>query len=112
MPQLTRAASMDVRIHSIARRLGMADRTMRTIVKTVRHLIEGHGFPLPKTVRFVKGSRLTGSASVHAGSVWDRDAVDDWFEGDLPPAVAAAEMGRRREGTRAELAARAAELAA
>lgn len=108
----TRAAATEIGIAGLARRFGIADRTTRTIIRTIRLMIETRGFPPPKTPRFVKGEPRTGSDAVHAGSRWDRDLVDDWFDRDLPPGGAAANAIYRRELTRADLAARAQALVA
>jgi hypothetical protein len=70
----------------VARRLGLIDNERRTIIDKVRRLAERHGFPLPKRPRFVRASASPGICSIDAFSIWDRDAVERWLEGDLPPA--------------------------
>jgi hypothetical protein len=101
----------EIGLGGIAVRLGMADRPARSIIEKVRLLVDRHGFPPPKTPRFRGLERLTGGMAVHAKSVWDRDLVDDWFDGDLPPALAAARSGAERDNVRGRLAERARMLA-
>lgn len=105
-----RLAGFDI-VH-IARRLKMVDRPLRAIIAAVRVLIEKEGFPPPASPRIVKGRRLTGPQSVWVRSIWDRDDVELWFEGDQPPPVAARARNARRETVRAQLAEAAARLAA
>lgn len=91
---------------AIARKLGMVDRPRRSIIDRIRLLATTQGFPLPKTPRFVAGIRQSGPRAIDAFSIWDKDAVDLWFENDLPPhesreraaarrAAVSVEMGRR-----------------
>lgn len=109
-PEPRRRAEIDVA--GIGRLLGMAGRPARAIVATIRKLIEKHGFPHPRTPRFVKSRRLTGADAVCARSLWARDQVEQWFDDDTPPAVAARAAGAGREQVRAELAERARALVA
>jgi hypothetical protein len=102
--------STEVDLVWIARKLGLVDATARTIIKHVRALAAGSGFPLPKRPRFVKGQRITGPDCIDARSIWDRDAVEAWFEDDLPPAGAAALAAARRSTVAVELDRRALEL--
>lgn len=111
-PRLARAAT-EIDLVGIARRLRIVHRPKRAIIAIVRLMIDKRGFPLPRTPRFIKGEPVTGSQAVHAGSIWDRDLVDLWFDGDnQPPALAARAADQRRENTRATLQARARELVA
>lgn len=91
----------------VARRLGLIDNAPRTIIDKVRRLAERHGFPLPKRPRFVRGVRVTGHMSIDAFSIWDRDAVERWLEGDLPPAENAAIAFARKASVRHEMGKRA-----
>lgn len=105
-----RASETD--LTGIARRLKILDRPQRAIIAAIRLLIEHNGFPPPRSPRFVKGIRQTGAAAVWSRSKWDRDEVDLWFDGDLPPAAAARAAEAGREQVRHALAARALELVA
>ena len=100
----------EVLLPHIARRLGLADRPRRYIIARVRLLAKDHGFPLPKNPRFVNGQRLTGPASIDARSVWDKDAVDCWFEHDRPPVETAGLVAARREAVAADMRDRALRL--
>ncbi|WP_414902481.1 hypothetical protein ACMT1E_04425 [Sphingomonas flavalba] len=110
-PPPLRRSLADIDLHGVARRLGMEGRERRTIIMTVRRLIDRHGFPWPKTPRFLRGQRLFGAGAVTAYSIWSRDAVDQWFDDDLPPAMLAAGDARRRAMTRRALADRAKAIA-
>jgi hypothetical protein len=103
-PALARHAS-DLSLAAVARRLRLDHHASRTIVSKLRVLVEASGFPLPRNPRIVRGKRLTGPKSVCAASVWDRDEVELWLEGDQPPPAAAA--AERSQGVRDQLAARA-----
>lgn len=94
----------------VARRLGWLDRPRRTIIVKLRHLAEHNHFPLPKTPRFIKGARVTGPRSIDAFSIWDRDSVERWLEGDLPPAESAALAFARKASVRHEMGQRALSL--
>lgn len=99
--------STEVDLCFIAGRLGLMQRPRRTIVEKVRVLAEHHGFPLPKTPRIVKGVRILGPRAIDAFSIWDRDAVELWLEGDRPPEDSAAAIVVRRSAVRAEMGKRA-----
>jgi hypothetical protein len=103
--------SGDADVAFIARELRMSHRPLRAVIETVRELVRHHGFPEPRTPRFVAGRRLRGADAVWKRAVWDRDAVLRWFEHDLPPGEAAARAASQRLAVRADLAARAAQLA-
>lgn len=92
---------------AIARRLGMVDRPRRSIIDRIRLLVEKQGFPLPKTPRFVSGIRQFGASAIDARSIWDKDAVDIWFENDLPPHESRERITARRASVSAELGKRA-----
>jgi hypothetical protein len=109
-PPALRAADIDVA--GVGRLLRMVDRPTRAIVATIRLLVERHGFPEPRSPRFVKCRRLRGAEAVWARSLWARDEVEAWFDDDTPPAVAARTAGAAREEVRAALAERARELVA
>jgi hypothetical protein len=106
-PAAPRCRPGEVNLCFVARRLGIIDQAPRTIIAKVRLLAANCGFPLPKTPRFVKGARLTGPDSIHAGSIWDRDPVECWFEDDRPPPEAAAAALVRRNAAAEEMARRA-----
>lgn len=72
----------------VARKLGLVELAPRTIVSTIRQLVDGHGFPAPLTVRLRAGQRLVGGQAVTAKSSWSADLVDAWLDRDLPPAAA------------------------
>jgi hypothetical protein len=110
LPQLARRQS-EINLAGLALKLGMADRPSRAIIETVRKLVDRHGFPPPKTPRFRAGKRLTGGQAVHAGSIWWRDPVEQWFDDDLPPGQAALCAVARATATRADLANRARRIA-
>lgn len=105
-------SSTELDLCSIAARLGLLQRRRRVVIAKVRALAVpraegGPGFPLPKTPRFVKGGRLTGPLSIDAYSLWDRDAVERWFEDDLPPGEATALAVARRSAAAEEMTRRA-----
>lgn len=102
--RFTPRRASEIGLAGISVRLGIADRASRTIINKVRLLIDLSGFPTPKTPRFRCGKRLTGADAVDARSVWDRDQVEAWFEGDLPPDIAAAQGEAERGNLRARLA--------
>lgn len=102
--------SSEVLLPYIARRLGIVHQLPRTIVKKVRLLADKAGFPLPKTPRFVGAVRMTGANAIDARSVWDRDAVDLWFEGDRPRAETQGMALARQSAARAEMAKRGLQL--
>lgn len=79
------------------------DLATRVLIANIRLLIVNEGFPLPRTPRFVKGTRLTGAQAVNARSVWDADEVRIWIDGDLPPAVAARKAANDSAATRHRL---------
>lgn len=102
----------EINLTAIARRLGLVDRQPRAIIRRVRLLAADYGFPLPKTPRFINGVRITGADSIDARSIWDRDAVDLWFEDDRPPMEAAAAVHARQAAVRDSMRERALQLVA
>lgn len=96
----------------VARRLGIIDFSARTIIAKVRLLAEHHHFPLPKNPRFVAGVRQVGPQAIDARSVWDKDAVDLWFDDDRPANESAGLAIARVSSARDELQRRALALVA
>lgn len=70
----------------IQRELGQNALSQPRLVKYLRALIGGHGFPAPLPT-ILKGGTLT--RDVHASSKWVRAAVDAWIDGFIPPDQAA-----------------------
>lgn len=99
--------SGEANLSYVARRAGLLDFEPRAIIAKLRLLATRSGFPLPKTPRFVKGVRVTGPDCIHAYSIWDKDAVDQWFDDDRPPAESAALGFARRNAAAEEMARRA-----
>jgi hypothetical protein len=106
-------AHSEVDLLWIAGKLGLLHyKERRTIIAKVRLLAEQSNFPLPKNPRFVSGKRITGAQSIDANSIWDRDPVDLWLDGDRPPAESAALVTQRRTDVAEEMRARALQLVA
>jgi hypothetical protein len=73
-------------IFEIAGRLGIADRSVGHIVRTIDAYIAHEAFPVPFPV--VRAATLVKTA--HKDSSWPRVAVELWFDNRLPPAARAA----------------------
>jgi hypothetical protein len=93
----------------IARRAGISDRSDAWILNTIRNLIAQEAFPKPLPHFDLQGRRRD---AVNLHSRWIRAAVDAWFDGQLPPHVAASIADRRAANDGALLDSRAGELAA
>lgn len=102
----------EIGLSGIASRLKMSGRPMRAVIAAIRILVKDCGFPPPRSPRFVNRKRMTGADAVWARSIWDRDEVDQWFESDTPPSLAAAAAEDDRQAVRAGLRARAEALVA
>ncbi len=110
LPVLARSVR-DIGLPEIAHRLGLDRLERATIVKHLRSLALGKGFPLPRTARFWRGEEVCGPKRIVAGSIWNRYEVDQWFENRDPPATRAARQRLRQEALREEMAGRAAAVA-
>lgn len=93
-------------IFSIAGRLGIADRSIGHVCRTVTALIDAKGFPAPFP-HLVDGA-LASTAHPHAR--WPRVAVDCWFTDQLPPAARGQVDQAERVALDSRLSARAATL--
>lgn len=112
-------ATASVGINYIAHRLGR-DRdsddgstiaaTSRWLVGRVRQLIDKAGFPAPIAPRIRCGEPRFGAGAVDKFAMWEKEAVDDWFDGLLPPPVMLVVDNDRAECWADELDARAMEL--
>lgn len=77
----------------IARRLGIACESWRTIIEKVRALNSRYGFPDPKNPRFIKGEMICGDRAIVRRSRFPRARVEDWFDNHRSPAQCAADEG-------------------
>lgn len=79
---------------------GTRPRTLTWQLNYLRDLIANADFPTPLPLRIrERGSgtiRLTDQ--VQRASRWQRRAVDQWFDDQLPPGAAAADTAERRAG--------------
>ncbi|NIJ34318.1 hypothetical protein [Sphingomonas oligoaromativorans] len=71
----------------IARRAGWGDLQVPTLVRKIRALIRGHGFPPPASLRQYRGEFLTGAKAVGAAACWDKGMVDRWFDDRTAPEI-------------------------
>ena len=110
LPVLSRSVR-DLGLPEIAHRLGLDRLEAATVVKHLRNLALGKGFPLPRTARFWRGEEVCGPKRIVAGSIWNRYEVDQWFEDRDPPAARASRRRHRQEALREEMAGRAAAAA-
>lgn len=110
LPALSRSVR-DIALPEIAHRLGIERLEAATIVKHLRTLATGKGFPLPRTARFWRGEEVCGPKRIVARSIWNRYEVDQWFEDRDPPAARAVKQRLRQEALREEMAGRAAAAA-
>jgi len=94
----------------IANRAGVAERSIAWIIAYVRLLQENDGFP-PPIIRYNVSSRRRVDTITFA-SRWNRFAVDTWFDGLVPPELAAAGQDLQARRDAARLDARAQEMAA
>lgn len=91
-------------IGDLARMLGIAHFTPRTIIDLLRAKARDEAMPLPKTPRLRNGRLVAGPQSIWLHSRWDAERFDGWKaetdgDGPCPPASAAlrAELVRRAE---------------
>ena len=96
-PAAAAAADRDYDLADVARCLGIRHLAPRTVISTIRALVDQEGFPPPLTIRLLRGRRVNGGKAVTRRSHWRADLVDAWFDRDLPPAAAL----RREEAARA-----------
>lgn len=104
-PLAREARRMD--LGAVGQAVGYGDFSQRVLIANLRRLIEAEGFPPPVSPRFVGRVRQHGKDAVWQRSVWDRDAVEQWLHGDLPPAQATVAVANDRSATRARLGQRA-----
>jgi hypothetical protein len=100
----------DYALGDVARKLRIADRSIPTILATLRDLHEQERMPLPLNPRRFKGTIQRGAASIHKGSLWDAGRFDRWLEHRNPPSPA--DAAATSEALRRELAGNALRLAA
>lgn len=92
----------------VAMKAGLLDWSAERLVRHVRLLHAQEGFP-PPLPSFRSGARRRG---ICLTSRWLRDAVDAWFDGQLPPEAIAPANDLRRRRDAETLDQRAAQLAA
>jgi hypothetical protein len=109
-PADTRPDSRSCSLWYIAGRLGQRERSERWIADQVAQLVELESFPPPLPLFSVSKRRRV--AGITGARRWNRDAVDAWFDGLIPPGLVAAIETRTAALHAATLDARAAELAA
>lgn len=68
----------------VARRLGLLDFSIRTIVDKLRTLARHDGMPLPRTPRIVKSEPLRGPLVIYSRSRWNAGEFDAWLENRGP----------------------------
>lgn len=116
IPSLARTASAvhsaDVPVAEIARRLGLATETWRTIIAKIRLLNRRYGFPAPRNPRFVKGALVTGPDAIVRRSLFPRARVEEWFDNHRGPAQALADDAAEARAAAAALAANSRNLVA
>jgi hypothetical protein len=102
-------------VGDLARMLGIAHFSPRTIIDLLRAKARDQAMPLPKTPRLRCGKLVAGPQSIWLHSRWDAERFDGWKaesdgDGPCPPASNAlrAELARRAEaiGTPRKLGAR------
>ncbi|MGN6122973.1 MAG: hypothetical protein ACTHOJ_08440 [Sphingomonas oligoaromativorans] len=96
----------------IARRAGWGDLQVPTLVRKIRSLIRGFGFPPPVSLRQYRGEFLSGARAVGAAARWDKGTVDRWFDDRTAPEILLAAENDDRADAAELLDARAALLAA
>lgn len=104
-------ALRDYDLAAVAARLGIPHLSRRVIIATIRLLCRNEGFPLPRTIRLLRGRRVVGPQAVTVRSLWQPGPVDAWFDRDLPPAAALRRDVLSIEHSRRALAERATLLA-
>lgn len=89
-------------VGDLARMLGIAHFTPRTVIDLLRAEHREKGMPLPKTPRLFDGKLVAGARSIWLHSRWDAERFDGWKaerdgDGPCPPASAAlrADLDRR-----------------
>lgn len=110
-PAVLRRRESEVDVPELQARLGWQAASRRTVIEHLRILFRKAGLPAPKNPRIVKGELLAGDRAIHAGSVWHRVVIDDWFDDRTPPASRAALAQATRNRVRADLADRARRIA-
>lgn len=70
----------------IARQFAWINKSLKTIARDLRELVDKHGFPAPAPRRY-NGVLLVGAAAVCESSLWTRNLVDAWFENGTPPSL-------------------------
>jgi len=74
----------------VARALGMAHFSRRTIIDRLRMLAQHQAMPLPLTPRMVGRVPVTGPRAIHVNSRWDAAEFDAWHDGRGPAGPGAA----------------------
>jgi hypothetical protein len=97
-------------VGDIARALSLRYRETRRIIAALRALAANSGMPLPRNPRLLHGREVRGPAAIHKASIWDAGEFDAWIDGRTSPPGAG--TPRVAPPVRAEMARRAAELAA
>lgn len=107
----TVAATRDVPMAEIARRLGIADMAWRSIIDAVRTLNARYSFPDPKNPRFLthRGEKtlVRGARAIVRRSVFPRGRVEEWFDNHRAPDMRAADDADEARAAARSLAANA-----
>lgn len=101
------AAAATYDVAAIARRLGVDRRSRPWQVRYVAKLIEERGFPKPLPTML--GDAVTEDIKP-TWSRWIREAVDAWFDGQLPPSAVAALTAAETAEVDAKIAGRLAQM--
>lgn len=112
VPADLREGSRSCSLFYIARRLGYGERSEGWLVSYVDCLISHEGFPPPLPLYRVTGGSRRKVDRLGGGHRWNRDAVDAWFDGTIPPKLAAVVEDGLAARYAAQLDARAAALGA
>lgn len=98
-----RAATATYDIGAITRRMGVDRRSRPWQVRYLTRLIAERGFPKPLPTMY--GAAVTDEIKP-TWSRWVREAVDAWFDGQLPPSALAAISAAERAEVDAKIAGR------
>jgi hypothetical protein len=103
-----RPGSQSCSLWYIAGRLGYREKAETWLVAYVSELIAGDGFPPPLPLyRALHSVRPVRLDKVTASHRWNRDAVDAWFDGTIPPPLVEARNDNVAARFAAQLDARA-----
>jgi hypothetical protein len=113
-PRPFRPAAREYDLGAIMILVGMAHRSRKVVIGTLRKLADQSGMPLPKTPRVHAGRICTGPDAIGTRSRWDAMVFDAWLDGWMPPAPSASgpALSAADPALRRAMAARAAALGA